>query len=78
MVMDHITIIIAIMFTPMSMEALFSSGPIFIIIIMSLIQVVQVYISWSNTDIAPMRQLVGAKRVSLLSPSKSADVSYLY
>ena len=43
-----------------------------------MIQVVQVYISWSNTDIAPMRQLIGAKRVSLLSPSKAADVSYLY
>ena len=39
-------------------------------------QVVQVYISWTNTDIAPMRQLVGVKRVSLLSPLNSADVSY--
>ena len=40
------------------------------------IQVVQVYISWTNTDIAPIRQLVGAKRISLLSPLKSASVSY--
>ena len=40
------------------------------------LQVVQVYVSWINIDIAPMRQLVGVKRVSLISPSKSADVSY--
>ena len=40
-----------------------------------IIQVVQVYISRTNTDIAPIRQLVGAKRISLLSPSKSTDVS---
>ena len=40
------------------------------------IQVVQAYISWTDIAIAPIRQLVGAKRISLLSPSKSADVSY--
>ena len=34
------------------------------------------YISWTDTNIAPMRQLAGAKRVPLISPSKSADVSY--
>ena len=39
-------------------------------------QVVQVYMSWTKTDIAPMRQLVGVERVSLISPSKSADVSH--
>ena len=33
------------------------------------------YISWTNTDIAPIRQLVGTKRLSLIAPSKSADVS---
>ena len=38
-------------------------------------QVVQLYISWTNTDIAPIRQLVGVKRISLISSSKSADVS---
>ena len=40
-------------------------------------QVIQVYISWTNTDIAPMRQLVGIERLSLISPSKSEDVSYI-
>ena len=40
-----------------------------------IIQVVQVYISWTNTDTAPIRQLVGAKRIPLISPSKSVDVS---
>ena len=38
-------------------------------------QVVQVYISWSDIDIAPIRQLVGAKRLSSLSPSQTAKVS---
>ena len=32
------------------------------------------YISWTNTDIAPIRQLVGVERISLLKPSKSAAV----
>ena len=37
-------------------------------------QVVQVYISWSDIDIAPIRQLVGAKRLASLSPSQTAKV----
>ena len=41
---------------------------------MVLMQVVQVYISWSDIDIAPIRQLVGAKRLSSLSPSQTAKV----
>ena len=41
------------------------------------IQVVQVYISWTNIDIAPMRQLVGIKRLALLSPSTPTNVSLL-
>ena len=41
-------------------------------------QVVQIYISWANTDIAPIRQLVGVERISLISPSNSTDVSYSY
>ena len=40
----------------------------------SLLKVIQVYISWTNTDVAPMRQLVGVKRISI-SNSKSANVS---
>ena len=43
----------------------------------STLQVVQVYIPWTDTDIAPLRQLVGAKRIFQLSPSVSTNVSLL-
>ena len=33
------------------------------------------YISWSNTSNAPIRQLVGVKRQPAIPPAKSANVS---
>ena len=38
------------------------------------IQVVQVYLTWPNTDDAPIRQLVGVKRQQI-DPSKGVTVS---
>jgi len=46
-------------------------------VVVSILQVVQVYISWKSVSFAPIRQLVGVQRVST-GPPNPVDVSSYY